>query len=171
MSTRFISLNDGRSPQVHESCFIAPGAQIIGEVEIKEASSVWFNTVIRGDVNYVKIGSQTNVQDASVLHVTHNTHPLIVGDQVTIGHQVLLHGCTIKDRVLIGMGSIIMDGAIVESDVIIGAGSLVSQGTVIPSGYLAYGRPAKPIRPLRSAEISFLPESARHYIKTQEMYA
>lgn len=154
----------GIIPKVPASVFVAPGAMIIGDVEIGEKSSVWFNTVIRGDVHFIRIGSGTNIQDLSMLHVTRRDHPLRVGDHVTVGHRVVLHGCTIGNLCLIGMGSVIMDGAVVEDGSFIGAGSLVSEGTVIPSGMLAFGHPAKPRRPLNDAEKEFLRRSADGYI-------
>lgn len=157
-------------PKIPASVFVAPGAMIIGDVEIGEKSSVWFNTVIRGDVHYIRIGSGTNLQDLSVLHVTRRDYPLRVGDHVTVGHRVILHGCTIGNFCLIGMGSVIMDGAVVEEGSFIGAGSLVSEGTVIPSGMLAFGHPAKPKRPLNDAEKAFLRQAPEGYIDDADHY-
>ncbi|HMR25742.1 MAG TPA: gamma carbonic anhydrase family protein, partial [Oligoflexia bacterium] len=148
MTEQLITLSNGQSPQLHETVFLAPSSYIIGEVSMGEQCSVWFGSIIRGDVNYIKIGKRTNVQDQSMLHVTHKTHPLIIGDEVTIGHRVTLHGCTLEDRILVGMGATIMDGAHIESDVIIGAGAPVTPNTKISSGGLVVGSPAKVKREL-----------------------
>ncbi len=160
----------GKTPQIPSSVFIAPSADIIGEVTIGEESSVWFQVVIRGDVHTIDIGARTNIQDQSCLHVTRKRSPLKVGDDCTIGHRVLLHGCTIGNRVLVGMGAIIMDDAVVEDDCIIGAGSLVTQKTRIPSGHLAVGSPAKVIRPLKKEELEFLRQSAQNYVSDGREY-
>jgi carbonic anhydrase/acetyltransferase-like protein (isoleucine patch superfamily) len=160
----------GVFPKIHETAFIAPSADVIGEVSIGESSSIWFQVVIRGDVNTIDIGARTNIQDHSMLHVTRDRAPLKIGDDVTVGHRVLLHGCTIGSRVLIGMGAIIMDHAVIEDDVVIGAGSLVTQGMRIPSGVLAFGVPAKVIRPLKPEELEFLKQSAQNYVKDSIEY-
>jgi carbonic anhydrase/acetyltransferase-like protein (isoleucine patch superfamily) len=157
-------------PKVPPSVFVAPGAIVIGDVVIGENSSVWFNTVIRGDVHTVRIGSNTNIQDLSMLHVTRKTAPLVVGNDVTVGHRVILHGCTIGNLCLIGMGSIIMDGAVVEDGALVGAGSLVSEGSIIPAGMLAFGVPAKPRRPLTPEEKAFLSLSAKNYVEDARKY-
>jgi carbonic anhydrase/acetyltransferase-like protein (isoleucine patch superfamily) len=154
----------GRWPQIHETAWIAPSADVIGEVDIGAQSSVWFQVVIRGDVNWIKIGSRTNIQDHSMLHVTRRKSPLTVGDEVTVGHRVTLHGCTIGNRVLLGMGSIVMDDAVVGDDCIIGAGALVTQRTVVPAGSLVMGAPAKVVRPLKPEELAFLEQSAANYV-------
>ncbi len=160
----------GISPRLHQTVFTVETAQIIGDVEIGEDSSVWFNAVVRGDVNYITIGKRTNVQDNSVLHVTHDTHPLIIGDDVTIGHSVTLHGCTIKGRSLIGMGAVILDGAVVEEDTVLGAGALVTENMVVPSGSLVVGVPGKVRRELTSEERGELLQSARNYIEYSNAY-
>lgn len=164
--SQIISYED-TEPRLHESAFIAQNAVVIGDVEIGEGSSVWFGTVVRGDVNRIRIGKNTNVQDLSVIHVTtpESGKPAetTVGDNVTIGHRVILHGCTIGDNALIGMGSIVMDKAVIGKNSVIGAGSLVTEGTVIPDGYLALGSPAKVKRPLSKMEIAGLALSAQHY--------
>jgi carbonic anhydrase/acetyltransferase-like protein (isoleucine patch superfamily) len=144
----------------------------VGEVEIGEQSSVWFQVVIRGDVNSIRIGARTNIQDHSMLHVTRPNQKggassgakLVIGDDVTVGHRVTLHGCTVGSRVLLGMGAIVMDGAEIGDDCIIGAGALVTQGTKIPAGSLAMGVPAKVVRPLKPEEIAFLKKSAANYV-------
>ena len=157
-------------PTVPSSVFIAPSADVIGDVEIGEESSVWFGVVIRGDVHFIRVGARTNIQDLSVLHVTRLTHPLIIGNEVTVGHQVTLHGCTVRDRVLIGMGAVILDGAVVGSDSIVGAGALVTQGMEVPSGSLVLGHPAKVKRPLKDEELSFLSKSAQNYVDLAKLY-
>ncbi|MDT7043804.1 gamma carbonic anhydrase family protein [Candidatus Nitronereus thalassa] len=160
----------GILPTITSSAFIEETAVVIGDVVIESESSVWFNSVVRGDVHYIRIGHRTNIQDLSLLHVTHDTHPLIIGDDVTVGHHVVLHGCTIHNRVLIGMGSIVMDGAVIEDDCIIGAGSLVTEDMVIPSGSLALGSPARVKRPLNDQEVAWLKESASNYVRYARQY-
>jgi carbonic anhydrase/acetyltransferase-like protein (isoleucine patch superfamily) len=154
---------DGKTPRVAASAYLAPGSVVVGDVELGEDSSVWFQTVIRGDVNVVRIGARTNVQDHSVVHVTSRTHPTIVGDDVTIGHRVVLHGCTVKDRCLIGIGAIVLDGAVVGPDAMVGAGALVPPGMVVPSGTLVLGAPAKVKRDLTAEELASFRTSAARY--------
>ena len=166
----------GVQPIIHASAFVYPNAQIIGEVSLGENASVWCGAVIRGDVNSISIGAGSNIQDLSVLHVSHKTSqdphgaPLLIGARVTIGHSVILHGCTIGDECLIGMGSIIMDKAVLEPRVLLGAGSLVPEGKTLPGGYLYLGRPAKPLRPLTDAELAYFEYSAQHYIALARSY-
>ncbi len=160
----------GVLPTIASSAFIEDTAVIIGDVAIHPESSVWFNTVIRGDVHYIRIGHRTNIQDLSLLHVTHDLYPLVIGDDVTVGHHVVLHGCTIHDRVLIGMGSILMDGATIEEDCIIGAGALITEGMVIPSHSLALGSPARVKRPLSEKELAWIKESAHNYVRYARQY-
>ena len=160
----------GVLPTIASSAFIEDTAVIIGDVAIHPESSVWFNTVIRGDVHYIRIGHRTNIQDLSLLHVTHDLYPLVIGDDVTVGHHVVLHGCTIHDRVLIGIGSIVMDGATIEEDCIIGAGALITKGTVIPSHSLALGSPARVKRPLTEKELAWIKESANNYVRYARQY-
>ena len=157
-------------PDISESCFIAEDANIIGDVKIGNYSSIWFKTVVRGDVNHIRIGENTNIQDSSVLHVTTYTHPLSIGDDVTAGHRVILHGCTVNDRVLIGMGSIVQDGAVIESDTLIAAGSVVTQKSHIPAGKLVMGVPAKVKRDLTKEEILSIKQSSVNYVKNAEIY-
>jgi carbonic anhydrase/acetyltransferase-like protein (isoleucine patch superfamily) len=167
---------DGITPKLGESVWVDPTAVVIGDVEIGDRSSIWPLTAIRGDVNRIRIGSRTNIQDGSVLHVTHanpaspNGHPLIIGSDVTAGHKVLLHGCTIGDRCLIGMGSIVMDGAELASDIILAAGSLVTEGKKLEGGYLWCGSPAKRLRKLSDEELAFLVYVPGHYVKLAEKY-
>ena len=160
----------GKTPRIHETVFVAPGARIIGDVEIGPDSSVWFNTVIRGDVHWIKVGRETNIQDGSVLHVTENQHPLTIGNRVTIGHMAMLHGCTVEDLALIGIGAIILDGAVIGHEAFIGAGALVTPGVKIPPRTLCLGRPAKPVRDLRKDELEGLVKSAEHYAEHARSY-
>ncbi|TAJ23800.1 MAG: gamma carbonic anhydrase family protein [Nitrospirae bacterium] len=160
----------GIKPTIPQSAYIEETAVVIGDVVIGEFTSVWFNAVVRGDVHYIRIGNRTSVQDLSMLHVTHDTHPLVIGDDVTIGHHVVLHGCTVKDRVLIGMGAIIMDGAVIGEDCVVGAGSLVTEGTVVPPKSLILGSPAKVKRPVTEDELAWIRESAQNYIDYARQY-
>ena len=153
----------GTYPTIHPTVFLADGARIIGDVHIGEGSSVWYNTVIRGDVHFIRIGSYTNIQDNAMLHVTHDTHPLHVGNGVTVGHMVTLHGCTIEDYALIGIGSIVLDGSVVEHHSFVAAGAVVTPNTRVPSGHLVGGIPAKVLRPLTPQEIQNLEDSAQRY--------
>lgn len=157
-------------PTIGEGVFIEDSAKVIGDVHLGDLSSIWFNAVVRGDVHYIRIGSKTNVQDNSVLHVTHDTHPLIIGSNVTIGHNVTLHGCTVEDNCLIGMGSIVLDGAVIGEGSLIGAGALVSQGMIIPPRSLVVGLPAKVKRQLSDEECSGLKESADNYVAYAKNY-
>ncbi|MDL1969493.1 MAG: gamma carbonic anhydrase family protein [Candidatus Desulfofervidaceae bacterium] len=160
----------GKIPQIHPTAFIVESADIIGDVTIGAKSSVWFKAVVRGDVHYIRIGERTNVQDGALLHVTHDTHPLIIGNEVTIGHGVILHGCTVKDRVLIGMGAIVLDGAILNEECIVGAGALVPPNMVVPQRTLVVGVPAKVKRELNEAEIEYIKQAAKNYIQYTENY-
>ena len=159
-----------KSPIIDETAFVAEDVVIVGDVEIGQESSIWFNSVVRGDVNYIRIGKRTNIQDSSVLHVTTDTHPLIVGDDVTVGHRAILHGCTIKDRVLVGMGAIVLDGAVLEHDTLIAAGSVVPPGAKIPSGKLVMGVPGKIKRDLSTKEIEEIKKSAENYVINSKKY-
>lgn len=166
----------GMTPQLGERVFVDESAVVIGDVHLGADSSVWPLTVIRGDMHRIRIGARTSVQDGSVLHITHagpfnpDGYPLIIGDEVTIGHKVTLHGCTLGNRILVGMGSIVMDGAVVEDDVIIGAGSLVPPGKVLKSGYLYVGSPVKQARALSDKERAFFSYSAGNYVKLKYLH-
>jgi len=166
----------GMQPKIGDSVYIDESALVIGDVSIGNDSSIWPMTVVRGDVNRITIGSRTNIQDGSVLHVTHphekhpEGFPLHVGNNVTIGHKVILHACRIDDNCLIGMGSIIMDGAIVQSGVMVGAGSLVAPDKELESGYLYLGSPVKKVRKLTAEEQGWLEYSATHYVKLKNKY-
>ncbi len=160
----------GISPRLHASVLVMEGSRVIGDVEIGEGSSVWPGAVIRGDVHHVRIGARSNLQDAVVVHVTTDTHATLVGDDVTVGHRAVLHGCTVKDRCLIGIGAIVLDGAVVGPDAMVGAGALVTPGTVIPPGSLALGAPARVRRQLTDEEKVGLRESAAHYVELAARY-
>ncbi len=154
---------EGKYPRIDESVFIAPGVKIIGDVQIEEGTSIWYNCVIRGDVHYIKIGKYTNIQDLSMLHVSVGTHPLIIGNYVTVGHSVKLHGCSVEDFTLIGIGSVVLDGAVVKTKSVVAAGAVVTPGFVVPTGKLVAGVPAKIVRDLSDEEIEYLTISAEHY--------
>lgn len=159
-----------KSPQFDDSVFVAPSADIIGDVVLGSDSSVWFNTTIRGDVNYIRIGDRTNIQDNASIHVMNQTGPTHIGHDVTIGHNAMVHGCTIHDRVLIGIHATILDEAVIPSDVIIAAGTLVPPGKELESGWLYMGSPAKKARKLADEEIESIRQSAQNYIKYQRTY-
>ena len=165
-----IIAHKGRVPKIHQSAFIEDSARIIGDVVIGEHSSVWFNAVVRGDVNFIRIGSRTNVQDNSALHVTKDLYPLILGDDITVGHGVTLHACTVKDRCLIGMGAIIIDNAVIGEDSIVGAGALVTENFIVPPRSLVLGLPAKVVRQLRDDEVERIKRSALNYIEYSRDY-
>ena len=160
----------GIIPTIATSAFIEETAAVVGDVGIGSESSVWFNAVVRGDVHYIHIGHRTNVQDLCLLHVTNDTYPLTLGDDITVGHHAVLHGCTIKDRVLIGMGAVIMDGAVIEEDCIVGAGALVTERMHVPSKSLIYGTPARVRRSLTDDELEWIKESALNYIRYAQYY-
>ena len=164
------------TPDLADRVFVDDSAVVIGRVTLGADVSIWPLTAIRGDVHDIRIGARTNIQDGSVLHNTSpdsfppDGFPLVVGEDVTVGHRAILHGCTIGDRVLIGMGAIVMDGAVVESDTIVGAGSVVSPGKVLSSGGLYVGSPAKRVRDLRPQELEFLRYSAAHYVTLKDRH-
>jgi len=167
--TGIISYNN-RIPKLHESVFVADGAKIIGDVEIGEDSGIWFNVVIRGDVNFIHIGSRTNIQDNAVLHVTSKTAPLNIGSDITIGHGAVLHGCTIEDFCLIGMGAIVMDKAHIHRHSMVAAGTIVLEGFDVPEGMLVAGIPAKVKRALTEDERQFIRQSALNYVSYVQAY-
>lgn len=158
------------SPQFDDTVFVAPSADIIGDVTIGKESSVWFNVTIRGDVNYITIGHQSNVQDNVCIHVMNQTGPTIIGNKVTIGHGAVVHGCTISDRVLVGINVTVLDKAVIEPDVIIAAGSLVPPGKTLESGYMYMGSPAKKARKLTEEELASIPKYAANYVKYSRAY-
>ena len=157
-------------PETDESVFIAESAVVIGRVSIGKDSSVWFNTVIRGDVHYIRIGERTNIQDGSILHVTGDKFSLEIGDDVTIGHRAVIHGCKIGNNILIGMGAVVLDGAEIKPDSLIAAGSVVKEGFTVPSGVLVAGVPAIIIRNLTAEEIAGISQSAKGYTDLAKEY-
>ncbi|EPC00190.1 anhydrase [Litchfieldella anticariensis FP35 = DSM 16096] len=166
----------GITPRLGERVYIDPACVVLGDVVLGDDCSVWPMAVIRGDMHRIRIGERTSVQDGCVLHITHASdfnpggHPLVIGDDVTIGHKVVLHGCTIGNRVLVGMGAIIMDGAVVEDEVIIAAGAIVTPGKRLESGHVYAGSPAKAMRPLKESEREFFPYTAGNYVKLKDQY-
>jgi carbonic anhydrase/acetyltransferase-like protein (isoleucine patch superfamily) len=154
----------GVKPRLHPSVFVADGAQVIGDVEIGEDSSVWYNTVLRGDVNAIRIGLRSNIQDLTMVHVNKGRQPCVVGDDVTVGHHVVLHGCRVGNRVLVGIGAILLDGVVVEDDSFIAAGTLLTPGTAVPTGSMVMGTPGKVKRALTAEERAFLLVSAAGYV-------
>ena len=171
-----VTPHHGAMPVLDAGAWVHPRATVIGEVSLGRDASVWPGAVIRGDVNSIAIGEATNIQDNSVLHVSHKTPanpaggPLLIGARVTVGHTVILHACTIEDECLIGMGSIILDRAVVQKHVLLGAGSLVPEGKVLESGHLYLGRPAKLVRRLSDEEIAYFSYSAQHYVALARSY-
>ena len=157
-------------PSIHSSAFITDDAIVIGDVEIGEDSSVWFGSIVRGDVNYIRIGARTNIQDATVIHVSSRTHPTILEDEITVGHRVTLHGCHVESGCLIGIGSILMDGVRVGARSLVGAGSLLTPGTQIPPRSLVIGSPARVKRELTEDELTFLDRSWRNYVELRSKY-
>jgi len=158
------------SPLISPSAFIAESADVMGRVRIGDDSSIWFQSVLRGDVHDIRIGSRSNIQDHCTLHTSHGITPCVIGDRVTVGHRVILHGCEIQDRCLVGMGSIIMDRAVLESGAFLAAGSLVPEGKILRGGYLYAGAPARERRELSDEERKFLNHSANHYVELSKTY-
>lgn len=160
----------GLLPTVHATAYVDPSAQVIGDVHIGAESSIWMNVVIRGDVNVIRIGDRSNIQDGTIVHVMRDTHPTRVGDEVTVGHAVVLHGCTIDDRCLIGMGAQLLNGAEIGSDSIVAAGTLVTEETKIPARSLVMGRPGKVTRPLTDEEVASIRDYAERYVGYKKDY-
>jgi carbonic anhydrase/acetyltransferase-like protein (isoleucine patch superfamily) len=166
----------GKLPQLGTGVFVDESAAVIGNVTLGKDSSIWPMCAIRGDVNNISIGARSNIQDGSVIHVTHRYgelpqgHATVIGNDVTVGHQVILHGCTVEDLCLVGMGSIVLDGAILRSKVLLGAGSLVPEGKDLEGGYLWLGRPAKKVRELTEQELKWFNYSAQHYVNLKNDY-
>lgn len=158
-------------PDVNPSAYVDDSAQVIGDVTIGAESSVWMNVVMRGDVHFIRLGCRSNVQDATIVHVMRDTHPTVIGDEVTIGHGAIIHGCTIGSRVLVGMGTLILNGAIIGDDVILAAGSLITEGTVIPPRSLVMGRPGSVRRPLTDADVASIRGYAENYVRYRKDYA
>ena len=166
MSKAIIQAVRGKSPQIPEDCFLAENSVIVGEVSMGNQCSVWFNAVIRGDVHYIKMGDKVNVQDGVVIHATYQKSPTNIGNNVSIGHNAIVHGCTIQDNVLIGMGSIVMDDCVVESNSIIAAGAVVTKGTIVESGSIYAGVPAKKVKDISTELIEGeIDRIANNYVK------
>lgn len=160
----------GIQPTLEEGVWIAPGSTVIGDAVLGKNVNVWFNVTIRGDVNYIRIGENTNIQDGTTCHVTFKTHPLIIGKNVTVGHNALLHGCTVGDNCLIGMGCVVMDGAVVEDDAVVAAGAVVSPNKVVKSGEIWAGVPAKKIAEVDDKMRAFIAGNATHYVELAADY-
>lgn len=161
---------NNKIPEVHETAFIADDAIIIGDVEIGANSSVWFGSILRGDVNFIRIGAGTNIQDGTIIHVSSKAHSTILENDITVGHRVTLHGCYVESECLIGIGAIILDGARIGKNSLVAAGSLVTPGTQIPNGSMVMGSPAKVTRPLTEDEIDKIVESSRKYTELSSLY-
>ncbi len=168
---------DGITPDIHPSAWVDPSALIIGDVHIGAESSIWPRVVVRGDIKEIRIGRRSNIQDGSILHVSHDSEflpggaPLIVGDNVTVGHNVILHGCELRGDCLVGMGCIVMDRVVVQPRVVLGAGSVVPGGKVLESGYLYFGAPARRVRALTAQELEYFGYSADHYVRLAQRHA
>ncbi|HLP65310.1 gamma carbonic anhydrase family protein [Flavobacterium sp.] len=145
---------NGKSPNIPDDCYVAENATIVGDVQMGSQCSVWFNAVIRGDVHYIKIGSKVNIQDGAIIHATYQKHPTNIGNNVSIGHNAIVHGCTLHDNVLIGMGAIVMDNCVVESNSIVAAGAVVTQNTVVESGTIYAGVPAKKVKDINASDFA-----------------
>ena len=165
-----IRVFQGVTPRLHRSVFVADGAQVIGDVKIGEESSVWYNTVLRGDVNSIRVGRRTNIQDLTMVHVDKGTYPVTIGDEVTVGHHVVIHGCTIGSRVLVGIGSVVLNGVVIEDDSFIAAGTLLTPGTHVPSGSMVMGSPGRVKRTLTDAERAGLLTSAAGYVLNAKLH-
>lgn len=161
---------DRSIPKINETAFIAEDAIVIGDVEIGDDASIWFGSVVRGDVNYIRIGARTNIQDGTVIHVSSKTHPTILEEQITVGHRVTLHGCHVESGCLIGIGGILMDGVRVGSNSLVGAGSLLTPGTQVPPRSLVLGSPARVKRELTDDELAYLDKSWRNYVELKRYY-
>ena len=160
---------DGVAPQVHTQAWVAPSAQVMGQVSVGAGASIWFGTVVRGDTERITIGADSNIQDASVLHADAG-QPLVIGERVTVGHQAMLHGCTVGDESLIGIGAIVLNGAKIGKNCLVGAGALVTEGKEFPDGSMILGSPAKVVRQLTPEQIEGLRQSAQHYIGNASRY-
>jgi gamma-carbonic anhydrase len=158
-------------PVVDPTAYVDGSAQVIGDVAIGAESSVWMNAVIRGDVHFIRIGQRSNVQDGTVVHVQHDTHPTQIGDDVTVGHGAIVHGCTIHDRVLVGMGAIILNGALIGEDSIVAAGTLVTEGMVVPPRSMVMGSPGKVRRALSDREVAMILEFSGNYVRYRLDYS
>ncbi|MFD2191520.1 gamma carbonic anhydrase family protein [Pistricoccus aurantiacus] len=171
-----VRAHHGKEPRFGKRVYVDPASKVLGDVVLGDDCSVWPMTVIRGDMHEIRVGARCSIQDGSVLHITHASgynpggYPLVLGDDVTVGHRAILHGCTIGSRVLVGMGAVVMDGAVVEDEVIIAAGALVTPGKRLQNGYLYAGSPAKEVRPLKDSERAFFTYTAANYVKLKDLY-
>ena len=163
---------EGKTPRIDPEAFVAPGARLIGDIELGPEASIWYNCVLRGDMNLIRIGARSNVQDGSVIHVDpprvagpEHGYPALIGEEVLIGHMAMIHGCTLQDRAFIGLGAIVMDGCVVESDAMLAAGAMLTQGKRILSGQLWAGRPAKYVRDLRPEDLATMRGGVAHYVE------
>lgn len=159
-----------KTPQFNERNWIAPSADVIGDVHLGELASIWFNATVRGDVNYIRIGERSNIQDNAVIHVTNRVAPTIIGNDVTVGHSAVVHGCTIEDMVLVGMGAVILDHAVIGTETIIGAKALVTARTIIPPRSLVLGAPAKVVKTLTDDDVASIRAFAENYVKYSTIY-
>jgi len=157
-------------PKLGARVFLAPGAELVGDIEVGDDASFWFHTAARGDVHTIRIGERTNIQDGTVLHVTHERFPLVIGRGVVVGHGAVLHGCTVEDGALIGIGARVLDGAVIEAGAQVGAGALVAPGKRVPAGHLVMGLPARVVRPLSEAEQREIGEIAERYVRLKDQY-
>lgn len=167
MIKRYLDL----TPRIHETSWVAPSADVLGDVELGADSSVWFGSVVRGDVFHVRVGQRTNIQDQTVIHVTHDRYPTLLGDDVTIGHRVVLHGCTVGNGALVGIGAIVLDQAEIGEGSLVGAMSLVTPGTKVPPGVVVMGQPARVVREVSDKERAWMQESAANYVGYARNYA
>lgn len=159
------------TPDIGEGVFIAPSAVVVGDVTLGDQVNIWYNATLRGDIHRITIGAKTNIQDNAVCHVTNGKHALTIGEGVTVGHSAILHGCTVEDYALVGMGATVLDGAVVQKESYVAAGALVSPNKVVESGWLWAGVPARPVRKITDEELKYLRWSANHYIKTAANHA
>lgn len=166
---------EGKTPKIHDSAFIAPGSVIIGDVEIGPQASIWYNCVLRADINAIRVGARSNIQDGSVIHVETDYgdggHPAIIGEDVLIGHMALVHGCVLEDRAFVGMGAIVMDGCVIEGDAMLAAGAMLTPGKRMPSGQLWSGRPAKYMRDLSEADIHGMQRGVKGYVHEATLHS
>ena len=161
----------GKAPRLARDAWVAPGATVVGDVELGPGASVWYGCVLRGDVNWIRVGARTNIQDQSVLHVSRDGFPCELGDEVTVGHRAVVHGCRVGDGALIGIGAIVLDGAEIGSEALVGAGAVVTPGAVVPDGMLAVGIPARVVRPLRAEEREKQRRRALEYVENARVHA
>lgn len=160
----------GKQPRLRERVFVAENATLIGDVDLGDDVSIWFGVVLRGDINFIRIGSRSNIQDNSVLHVEANTDPVVIGEQVTVGHMAVVHGCTVENGALIGIGAKVLSGAVIGESALVGAGAVVQEGTQIPPRTLAVGVPARVKRELTAEELARLDSNWRHYVAYKDAY-